>query len=92
LRSVARPSLAWSSLRLARAAGRAQAVLLSAHFERYLYAINEEAIEFLNKKNIASSALSDRLTLLYSRYPIDELSENELGKSVAAAFAIYCGG
>jgi len=48
LRSVARPSLASSSLRLARAAGRAQAVLLSAHFERYLYAINEEAIEFLN--------------------------------------------
>jgi RiboL-PSP-HEPN len=29
----------------------------------------------LNGRNIASSALSDRLKLLHSRYPIDELSE-----------------
>ena len=57
LRSVARPSLAWSSLRLARAAGRAQAVLLSAHFERYLYAINEEAIEFLNGRMVLAPDL-----------------------------------
>jgi len=75
LRAVTRPSLASSSLRLARAAGRAQVVLLSGHFERYLYAINEEAIEFLNRNKISSSVLSDRLKLLHSRYPIDEMSE-----------------
>jgi hypothetical protein len=77
LRSIARPSLATDnslSLRLARAAGRAQVVLLSAHFERYFYSVNEEAVEFLNHCNIASTMLPANLRLLHSRYPIDEIS------------------
>jgi hypothetical protein len=51
---AARPSLSEriESLRIARAVGRAQVVLLSSHFERYFYAVNEEAVEFVNAKKI----------------------------------------
>jgi RiboL-PSP-HEPN len=73
---VARPSLSEraESLRVARAVGRAQVVLLSSHFERYLYAVNEEAVEFVNGKGISAALLSSRLKLLHSRYPIDEIA------------------
>src|SRR6266446_7841591 len=74
---VARPSLrrgAGASLRIARAAGRAQVVLLSSHFERYFYTINEEAIAFLNAKGLLSSVVPNSLKLLHSRYPIDDMS------------------
>jgi hypothetical protein len=75
---VARPSLlATASLRLARVAGRAQVVLLLAHFERYFYAVNEEAVYFVNSKNVAPTVFSDRLKLLHSKNPIDELGEME---------------
>jgi hypothetical protein len=84
---VARPSLrqgAGSSLRIARAAGRAQVVLLSSHFERYFYTVNEEAVTFLNAKGLLSSALPASLKLLHSKYPIEDLSatgwENRAGK------------
>jgi hypothetical protein len=75
---VARPSLlatATASLRLARAAGRAQVVLLSAHFERYIYAVNEEAVYFVNSRNVAATVFSNRFKLLHSKSPIDELGE-----------------
>jgi hypothetical protein len=76
LGTVATPSLAvGSSRRVARAAGRAQVVLLSAHFERYFYAINEEAVEIVNARNIPATDFPDRLKLLHSRYPIDEIGE-----------------
>jgi hypothetical protein len=71
---VARPSLRRGDLRTARAVGRAQAVLLSSHFERYFYTINEEAVTFLNAKNLDSTVLSDSLKLLHSKYPIDDIS------------------
>src|SRR5215472_1056485 len=73
---VARPSLSEraQSLRVARAVGRAQVVLLSSHFERYFYAVNEEAVDFVNSKNISAAALSSRMKLLHSRYPIDEIA------------------
>ena len=71
---VARPSLRRGDLRTARAVGRAQVVLLSSHFERYLYSVNEEAIAFVNAKQLASSVLSDSLKLLHSKYPIDDIS------------------
>jgi hypothetical protein len=77
LREVVRPSLAADrslSLRLARVGGRAQVVLLSAHFERYFYSVNEEAVEFINTQSIAATALSENLRLLHSRYPIDEMA------------------
>lgn len=71
---VARPSLRRGDLRTARAVGRAQAVLLSSHFERYFYTINEEAVTFLNAKSLDSTALPDSLKLLHSKYPIDDIS------------------
>jgi len=60
---VARPSLSerTDSLRIARAVGRAQVVLLSSHFERYFYAVNEEAVDFVNAKHISATVLSSRL-------------------------------
>ena len=76
LGTVANPSLAvGSSRRVARAVGRAQVVLLSAHFERYFYAINEEAVGFVNTRNTPAIAFSDHLRLLHSRYPIHEIGE-----------------
>lgn len=77
LRNIARPSLAadrLASLRVARVAGRAQVVLLSAHFERYIYSVNEEAVEFINSVNIPAASLPENLRLLHSRYPIDEMA------------------
>ena len=37
-------------LALTRVAGRAGVVLLAGHFERYFYAVNEEAVAFLAQK------------------------------------------
>jgi len=63
-----------SSLRLARVAGRAQVVLLSAHFERYIYSVNEEAVEFVNHLHIPAASLPENLRLLHSRYPVEVVS------------------
>ncbi len=58
-----------------RVVGRAQVVLLSSHFERYLYAVNEEAVLFVNSQNITASRLSDPIKLLHSKRPIDDIAE-----------------
>jgi hypothetical protein len=77
LKNAVGPSLAADrsvSLRFARVSGRAQVVLLSAHFERYFYSVNEEAVEFVNTQNIPAKALPENLRLLHSRYPVDEMA------------------
>jgi hypothetical protein len=61
------------SLRLARAVGRGQVVLLSSHFERYIYSLNEELVGFLNNQNLNGDKIPDRIRLLHSTVPIDEL-------------------
>lgn len=61
------------SLRLARAVGRGQVVLLSSHFERYIYSLNEELVGFLNSQNLTGDRIPDRIRLLHSMGPIDEL-------------------
>lgn len=61
-------------LRRARAVGRARIVLLSSHFERYFYAVNEEAVLFINGANVAAIRLAPRLKLLHSSLPIDDLA------------------
>jgi hypothetical protein len=61
------------SLQLARAVGRGQVVLLSSHFERYIYSLNEELVEFLNSQNLIADRIPDRIRLLHSMVPIDEL-------------------
>ena len=78
LAGAARPSLAKArpaSLQLSRAISRAQVVLLSSHFERYVHAINEEAVLWINSKAILGSSLPETLRLLHSKIPIDDLSE-----------------
>lgn len=64
-----------STLRLARALARAQVVLLSAHFERYFYAVNEEAISYVNSHGVQGGQLPQTMRLLHTKQPVDELSE-----------------
>ncbi|WP_407193661.1 HEPN domain-containing protein [Bradyrhizobium sp. STM 3566] len=61
------------SLRLARAVGRGQAVLLSSHFERYIYSLNEELVAFLNRQNLSGARFPNSIRLQHSMMPIDEL-------------------
>lgn len=56
-----------------RAIGRAQVVLLSSHFERYIYEINEEAVEFLLHAKIQVGRIPLELRLLHSRQSTDRL-------------------
>ena len=58
---------------LARVVGRASVVLLSSHFERYIYSVNEEAAAALNSTAHTSSRLPELLRLLHSRTAIDDL-------------------
>ncbi len=58
-----------------RAIGRASVVLLSSHFERYLYALCEEIIAYLNLNGINNLQIPAELRLLHSKASIDELSE-----------------
>ncbi|HST32052.1 MAG TPA: HEPN domain-containing protein [Solirubrobacteraceae bacterium] len=60
---------------LTRVVGRASVVLLSSHFERYLYGVNEEATDALNGWVVAGTALPMRLRLLHSRSSIDGMVE-----------------
>ncbi len=64
-----------ASLALARAVGRGQVVLLSSHFERYIYSINEELCAFLNSISLYGDRLPERIRLQHSALPVDELSK-----------------
>lgn len=61
-------------LQIDRAVGRAQVVLLSSHFERYIYAVNEEATAFLNARAVSSLVYLPTLRLVHSKQPIDDLA------------------
>src|SRR5262249_48724325 len=61
------------SLRLARAIGRGQIVLLSSHFERYVHAVNEEVVAFLNAQTLKGDRLPEIVRLQHSMPPIDDL-------------------
>lgn len=58
---------------IARVVGRATVVLLSSHFERYIYAINEEAIRHLAISVIDGSQLPESMRLLHARPALDTL-------------------
>lgn len=62
------------SLGLARAIGRGQIVLLSSHFERYFYAVNEEAVAFLNASNVSANIIPEKIRLLHSMHPVNEMN------------------
>jgi RiboL-PSP-HEPN len=77
LGTASHPTLAPSaleSLSLARAVGRGQIVLLSSHFERYFYAVNEELVTFLNTHQLNGSRLPVDVRLLHSAVPVDDLN------------------
>jgi hypothetical protein len=59
----------------ARAHGRACVVLLSSHWERYMYALNEESVGWLNSNAVALSRLSEDFLLHHSRFAVDALAE-----------------
>lgn len=78
LGTASHPSLAPSdpqSLKIARAIGRGQIVLLSSHFERYIYALNEELIAYVNSQNVDRRKLPKPFRLVHSTIPIDELAQ-----------------
>jgi len=57
-----------------RAVGRAGIVLLTSHFERYFYAVNEEAVSYLSVNVIDGTTLPDEIRLVHTKIPIDELA------------------
>jgi hypothetical protein len=62
------------SLKLARAIGRGQIVLLSSHFERYIYSLNEELVGVLNENEIPSERLPELFRLQHAAGPVDDLA------------------
>jgi len=60
-----------------RAVGRASVVLLTSHFERYIYAVNEEATSAVNAQSAAGLRLPEKLRLVHSARPIEEMVETE---------------
>lgn len=57
-----------------RAIGRSEIVLLSSHYERYIYALNEEAVDSICNSKVSSDKLTERLKLEHSRKPIEKIS------------------
>jgi len=57
-----------------KAVGRAQVVLLSSHFEKYFYSLNDEAVDILNDAAITAAALPETLRLVHSSQKIDDLA------------------
>jgi RiboL-PSP-HEPN len=60
---------------IARALGRARVVLLSSHFERYIYAINEEATQHAAAYIGRADDLPAPLRLLHTQPALDSLLE-----------------
>jgi RiboL-PSP-HEPN len=56
-----------------RAIGRSEIVLLSSHFERFIYALNEEAVASVCAAAVLSNTLPEPLKLQHSRHPIDAI-------------------
>src|SRR6478672_1195555 len=58
-----------------RALGRAEVVLLSSHFERYLYALNEESTAFIVSQSVEARRIPDEIRLLHAKPPVDTLAQ-----------------
>jgi hypothetical protein len=59
---------------ITRVVGRASVVLLCSHFERYFYALNEEAVASLNMNEFISAALPEQLRLLHSQPAVEAVA------------------
>ncbi|MCA0323840.1 MAG: hypothetical protein LCH60_15015 [Actinobacteria bacterium] len=57
-----------------KAHGRACVVLLTSHLERYIYAVNEEAIEWVNSSSCDLSRFPEVFLLQHSQRAVDELA------------------
>jgi hypothetical protein len=57
--------------------GRASVVLLSSHFERYVYAVNEEAATFVNAASLHGSVLPETLRLVHSAGGVDSMVKTQ---------------
>jgi hypothetical protein len=60
-----------------RAINRASVVLLSSHLERYVRAVNEEAVAQINQVTIGGSTLLERFRLQHSRDAIEMMLETQ---------------
>lgn len=56
-----------------RVIGRASVVLLSSHFERYFYSINEEVVTYLNLQSIPSEQYPEEVRILHAKSTLDEI-------------------
>ena len=63
--------------RLIRVAGRASVVLLYSHFEKYIYAINEEAADYINSTGIIGELIPETIRLMHSKDTIEDLADTE---------------
>ena len=73
----------------ARATGRAQVVLLSSHFERYFYAVNEEAVAHLNSRSLVPTALPLMMRLLHSKDPLELAEQTSWENRESALVAMF---
>jgi hypothetical protein len=71
LLSVLRPSPPLRGTPTARAIRRASTVVLSSHYERYVYALNEEAVQVVNAIGIPGSGLPLSLRLYHTRPAVE---------------------
>ena len=60
---------------ITRAIGRASVVLLSSHFERYFYAVNEEVVYHLNSQAISSEKFPTEIRLLHTKTKVEEVAK-----------------
>lgn len=59
----------------AKAHGRACVVLLSSHLDRYIYAVNEETVDWLNAQSCALATFPETFLLQQSKIAVDTLAE-----------------
>ena len=67
----------------ARVVGRAGVVLLASHFERYFYAVNEEAVAFLAQKQVPGERIPETLRLLHCSDAVERLIKTDWNNRAA---------
>lgn len=75
LLSAQRPLRPLERSQTARVLRRASTVVLSSHYERYIYAVNEEAIDAVNSSGVRGDELPKSLRLYHSKPAVELLSD-----------------
>ena len=73
---------------ITRVIGRASVVLLSSHFERYIYAVNEEAVSFINDHKVAGDSLPLLIRLQHTQGAIDTLAKTKWDRRTSKLTAL----